>query len=697
MLNLDMFKLLRNVASDCGIDQKTTQYCINRLENEGYKFWSSVLPGFSKYLLRSIEAGYLLPKSDFTSIGWVGTLPIVFRGLIRQMFSYDAKTNKWVLIEDFDPCLLWQIRQFCEYLYKLQMPFSRHEQIAAIKKFKETDASLSEAIDADFLSSVKKIFEAIFPNTNVPESTPFEEYTAEAGPGTFSGCDSQWKGLQTNHWRDFASMHSFENDMFVVQPNGVTLSPGDRFDLTVKTPIGAKAYPWFVRKDVDYGYWPAYSKYKAYLTPRLSWCEPYPACDPTWSELLFVPKDSRGPRSIVREPFSKLRADSCYFSWLKNLLEETTDKRVNFVDQSINQSLAKSSSVDKRFATLDLKDASDRVRADVCEYVFSSSPVIQYFVKNRVRDVSLDVAYGVRKSDIPLEYRNKPLILLRMNKLAGMGSYLTFCTMSLLIYVTAVTSVYGYLPDSPPLDGILPKIYVYGDDVICPTEWAPIIIEGLEKVGLLVNTDKSFLRSHFRESCGGDYYMGQSVTPLRLKLTSCSLTYSSKTGRLSLCRNDKNGNPLTSQDWKAQRSQFYLALERHARELIKNGMIETAAYVYDRLESWLGPLPSGSGDHPYFCRYSNHPVSVEYDESGTSRKVKVWTCVPPVYKDVCDLDANPALARNFSRDHADDSTSPLKSIDWLFAKSVSFNNSEWSIPRRVTLVRRTVRAFALAG
>jgi hypothetical protein len=61
------------------------------------------------------------------------------------------------------------------------------------------------------------------------------------------------------------------------------------------------------------------------------------------------------------------------------------------------------------------------------------------------------------------------------------------------------------------------RVRVYGDDIIVPTDFAVPVAEELEAFGLKVNFDKSFWTGKFRESCGGDYYDGVDVTPIRCK------------------------------------------------------------------------------------------------------------------------------------------------------------------------------------
>jgi len=57
-------------------------------------------------------------------------------------------------------------------------------------------------------------------------------------------------------------------------------------------------------------------------------------------------------------------------------------------------------------------------------------------------------------------------------------------------------------------------IDIYGDDIIVPVEYADVVVNYLESYALKVNVNKSFRNSHFRESCGADYYNGTAVNPV---------------------------------------------------------------------------------------------------------------------------------------------------------------------------------------
>jgi hypothetical protein len=60
---------------------------------------------------------------------------------------------------------------------------------------------------------------------------------------------------------------------------------------------------------------------------------------------------------------------------------------------------------------------------------------------------------------------------------------------------------------------------IYGDDIVVRTEYYTAIIKRLTELGFIPNLGKSFGNSEghfFRESCGGEYYDGVDVTPVRI-------------------------------------------------------------------------------------------------------------------------------------------------------------------------------------
>jgi len=65
------------------------------------------------------------------------------------------------------------------------------------------------------------------------------------------------------------------------------------------------------------------------------------------------------------------------------------------------------------------------------------------------------------------------------------------------------------------LAGVKGKISVYGDDLIYPRRLHKYVEYLFPKIGLILNTDKTFSDLPFRESCGCDFYKGVDVRPFQ--------------------------------------------------------------------------------------------------------------------------------------------------------------------------------------
>jgi hypothetical protein len=60
-------------------------------------------------------------------------------------------------------------------------------------------------------------------------------------------------------------------------------------------------------------------------------------------------------------------------------------------------------------------------------------------------------------------------------------------------------------------------VCIFGDDIIIPVDHVDRTIGLIEAVGFKVNSQKSYVKGPFRESCGVDCYSGVNVTPVRVK------------------------------------------------------------------------------------------------------------------------------------------------------------------------------------
>lgn len=223
------------------------------------------------------------------------------------------------------------------------------------------------------------------------------------------------------------------------------------------------------------------------------------------ADVIAVPKDSRGPRLICVHPAEAIWLQQGLRVGLERAISSNRQCRgpwprnhVNFDNQSINGRIALLSSKSRKFATLDMKEASDRISDVLVQVLFGRK--YKYFgccraQKYHVRDASL----GLPDNDI--------------HSYAPMGNATTFPVQSLVFWAICCASMQRkgfHQPNS---------VFVFGDDIIVPSECAEFVINDLESFGLLANRSKSFWRGGFRESCGVDAFNGVDVTPVRWKTT----------------------------------------------------------------------------------------------------------------------------------------------------------------------------------
>lgn len=212
-----------------------------------------------------------------------------------------------------------------------------------------------------------------------------------------------------------------------------------------------------------------------------------------WNKHLTVPKDAKTDRNICKEPTINGFLQQGYGKLLRRRLMRTG---INLDDQSTNQKLAQVGS-SYGLATLDLSNASDSVSFEL--------------VRDLLPPEWFDHAERLRAGFTKVGDK-----IIRLEKFSSMGNAFTFELETLIFWgiVSAVCEL-----ESVP--GNL--VWVYGDDIICPAEAVPRVLEVFSFFGFQVNTQKSYWEGPFRESCGKHYFEGEDVTPIYLKTTDASL------------------------------------------------------------------------------------------------------------------------------------------------------------------------------
>lgn len=509
---IDWIQVLNRLGRDCDIDLYTLSYLRHRFEYEGVKLLTVTLPKLAKAVIRSVEIGYFDRPTDFA---WQGCSLRYFRSLLVKIFC--RKTGR--LLSDYCPVAFYALRQFCEYFYKLGLDFEPEVLTEAQNKYLAVNKELAELdLSFDWSEMLRKNAETFYADLFKSSPSDILAYGVRCGPGSFAG--AKWIqenfGVSYNEWKTF--------------PDELT---------------GTCSRSWA-----------AYSGYG----------KPYPSSDTRVvihddykvAEVLFVKKDSRGPRVISKEPYHLIRPQMAFFSWASKTLERVTQFRINFVDQTINQRLACEGSASGKYATLDLKDASDRVSITLLRRIFQNSSGIRYFL-NHLRSTHFVTPRGRRGV---------------VTSVAGMGSGLTFPLLAFLVQISICTEIskrFGL-----KFSTVRSEVFVYGDDVVVPTRWVSAAVSGLEKSGLLVNRDKSFSQGPFRESCGGDFIGGIECAPTRLKLQFIELPKP---------RDCRFGLTVPVFD-----GQFVKAIVAHTHELRRSGLNSLASYLEHGLEKII-PMP----------------------------------------------------------------------------------------------------------
>jgi len=310
-------------------------------------------------------------------------------------------------------------------------------------------------------------------------------------------------------------------------------------------------------------------------------------------KVTLVPKTLKSPRIIAIEPCCMQYAQQGIRNVLYDRLESywLTKGHVNFRDQSINQQLALTASMNGQFSTIDLSEASDRVPRDLAYLMFRSNPDFLGAI-DACRSTHAKLPGGT--------------IIGPLQKFASMGSALCFPIESMYFYTICVAALLKSQNLPVNHENIFQcsrDVYVYGDDIIVPTRHAIVVLDYLQKYNCKINSSKTFVTGRFRESCGLDAFGGKSVTPTYLRRVPPE--------------NKQQVSELIS--WVKTANLFY-----------KKGYWQTSSLMFDIVEGILGPLPWGPETASYLCRQSFQGfLSFErWNKRYQAFEIKAWVPEP---------------------------------------------------------------------
>lgn len=187
------------------------------------------------------------------------------------------------------------------------------------------------------------------------------------------------------------------------------------------------------------------------------------------SRFVSIPKNNENRRPINIEPFCNVVVQKQIGDHLRNCLRRSLNVDLDTLAMKHYSRIS-----DSDVATIDLKNASDAFSLALCEFLLP-----EHFYKVLL-DVRSPMILGPDKSYHIIK------------KISAMGNGFTFELMSLILNCVC-----------QELD---PEATVFGDDIIISNTRAPELIPLLRDMGLVVNEQKSFISSKFRESCGGNFH-----------------------------------------------------------------------------------------------------------------------------------------------------------------------------------------------
>lgn len=458
-----------------------------RFAREGISLATKTLPRLGKALDRALTG-----EVPLNSVGWQklpgSQLPIFMGELFQRIFSHDG----WILPTPCGDCIE-RLRDILYCFYKYELPYSEKQEQSVLEAFKRTEDDLIKhcsvcASNSTCVATSAGCEYGFCWKTSGTTSVQYERVVAKAR--------SALEELLLNFdERSIVPRHG---------PGAVSTKekgPGKYKWTTIPTRI-TEVYP------LDEYFYASLTavcdKYREFNS--LSHAE-LPA------KVVLVPKDSRGPRLISEESLPMQYIQQGIMRALVSHVEShpLTRYNIHFTDQRPNQLGALLGSqrtlcsemyhVSKgiplrrlmvgKYATLDLKEASDRISLGLVHLLFPKRLVKALMAS---RSLSTKLPNGEE---------------IQLRKFAPMGSALCFPVLALSIWAILNAG----MPDADAREGIL----VYGDDVIVKTAEAENAMLLLESFGLKINRDKSCTRGFFRESCGLDAYAGKEVTPVRIR------------------------------------------------------------------------------------------------------------------------------------------------------------------------------------
>lgn len=512
-------------------DFKTVKH---RVEHEGTEFLTLTLPRLDEALVRGLAEKRFTCPPGFKKIRG-GAIPVFLQGMLREVF--DPETG--LLREPVEYGVLRDAHAFLMFFKKTRLPQDDEDILhqKAVEEFYRCDETANSVELTDWQDHlIGRVSNTILKTLNHKDLE--DERIYRHGPGAVQ---EQYKGNQkwsalygrlgdssllpewfgrtnlclSSHFTDEKVRELRRHDLIYAYDRrkpGLHVWGSCTSWRNVRTPKGSP--------ELSLDRWTAEQTSQVCFSRRAAWLasssiirvrerQAGPARRRGASaKLISVLKNSTSRRTITVEPFLRQYLQQGLNTVLRESITECRVLRncLALTDQSKNQVLALEGSLTGKWATIDLKSASDLLSQKLVKSVF------------RHHTRFLGCLMDSRSPFVYTGSDNAPAVAL--GKFAGMGNATTFPVQSVcfaVVSIAAILSSQGVKPGPGSVMRASRLVRVYGDDIIVHSDHAHQVVKWLHDVGLKVNVKKSFLEGNFRESCGTEAFNGVEITPLYIR------------------------------------------------------------------------------------------------------------------------------------------------------------------------------------
>jgi len=218
------------------------------------------------------------------------------------------------------------------------------------------------------------------------------------------------------------------------------------------------------------------------------------------SRLSFVAKNDVTSRAIATEPSINAYAQQGFDAILRRRLKRFFGLDL-VIQQRVNRWYARWGSQRDHLSTIDLSSASDTISLAMCK---------RFLPPDMMRVIEL-----CRSSRVELPNGD----VTESTMVSTMGNAFTF-SLQTIIFSCVVAAAFSFRDKPLKWRGYPNAWGVNGDDIVVPKSVTADVISLLTLLGFEVNGDKTFTEGPFRESCGGDFFLGRNIRGVYIQSTS---------------------------------------------------------------------------------------------------------------------------------------------------------------------------------